>query len=422
MANVHSNGNGVDASAPRRRPVLAAGALALALLASACSSGSDGAAPPAAPGGPGSTPAATAGTTTTTGAPFTPRTPAAPITYAAQPAGLAWPTNGWETGPLPPGADAAKIDATLAKAFGEYSVGQNQQFDAVVVVQGGRIVVERYRPGFGGEATIHRSWSMAKSFTGTLMGVLVRQGRIDIYDPAPVPQWSDPADPRHAITTDQLMRMASGLKFKEEYFAPDSDTVAMLSGAAKDDMAAFAANQPLEAEPGTRVQYSTGTSCILAGIIGDEVGHGDAYRSFIRTELLDPLGIPEDGAAPGFDGKGNLIGGSVFDMTARNFAKFGYLMLRGGTWDGREIVSPSWIDYERTQTPAPAGAPNYGAQWWVSPSNPAKFRAGGFGGQHIVVLPQQDLVVVVLSDRLDGKDGEIRDELIDAFAGVTATP
>lgn len=342
------------------------------------------------------------------------------VDYPAQPAGVAWPTRGWEEAPLPPEVDAARVDAILAKAFGEYTSGTNRSFDAVVVVHRGRIVVERYRPDWGDRSTIHRSWSMAKSFTQALVGILVRDGEVDVYAPAPVPEWADPSDPRHATTTDELLRMASGLRFKEDYFAPDSDTLAMLGGAGKEDMAHYAASLPLEVPPGSRVQYQTGMSNIVAGIVGRSVGQGDPYRAFILRELLDPLGIPAAEVKPGFDGAGNLIGGSVFDTTARNFAKFGYLYLRGGAWDGRRIVPEGWVDYARTPTPPPAGIATYGAHWWVDTKHPGRFRAGGFGGQHIVVVPDRDLVVVVLSDRLDGKDGEIRDELVDAFEGVPA--
>lgn len=354
--------------------------------------------------------------TTTTVARFDPGPLLVEVDYPTQPDGVQWSTRGWEEGPLPPEVDRAQVDAVLNRAFGEMSTGLNQQFDAALVVYRGKIVVERYRSGFGDKSTIHRSWSMAKSYTQALAGILVRDGKLDVRAPAPVPEWSDPNDPRHAITTDQMIRMASGLVWKEDYFAPDSDTLAMLGGAGKADMAHYAADKPLEVPPGSRVRYSTGTTCIVAGVIGSVVGHGDAYKAFIQRELLDPMGVRPEEVKPGFDGKGNLNGGSVFDATARAFAKLGYLYLRGGQWDGKQIVSKEWVDYARTPTPSPAGTPTYGAGWWVEPKHPGQFRAGGFGGQHIVVVPQKDLVVVLLSDRMDGKDGEIRDNLVDAFA------
>lgn len=364
--------------------------------------------------------------TATTLATYAPANVVLAVTYPPQPNDVAWPTTAWPEGSLPPEADAAKVQATLDTAFGELSTGMNQQFDGALVVYRGRIVVERYRPGFGDQHTIHRSWSMAKSFNQALVGILVRDGKLDVRAPAPVPAWSSPSDPRHAITTDELVRMASGLAWKEDYFAPDSDTLAMLGGAGKQDMAAYAAAKPLEVPPDSRVQYSTGGACIVSGIIGSVVGHGDDYRAFVQRELLDPMGIPANEVAPGFDGAGNLIGGSVFDTTARNFAKLGLLYLRDGTWDGKRIEPEGWVDYARTPTPAPAGIPTYGAGWWPKKSDPSRFEAGGFGGQHIVVVPKKDLVVVLLSDRLDGKDGQIRDDLVDAFANVpdagTATP
>ncbi|MEZ5143692.1 MAG: serine hydrolase [Acidimicrobiales bacterium] len=307
------------------------------------------------------------------------------------------------------------MQSVLDRAFGELSSSELQTTDAVLVVQGGRVVAERYRDGWGDRDTPHRSWSMAKSFTHALVGILVGQGRLDVYQPADVPEWADPADPRHAITVDQLLRMASGLAWKEDYFAPDSDTIAMLGGVGKDDMAHYAAAKPLEVPPDTRVRYSTGTSNIVSGVIGRIVGPGEPYRAFVEEQLLRPIGIDPSRSRLGWDGAGNLVGGSVFDLTARDFARFGLLYLRGGVWDGRRVVPEGWVDYGRTPTPPPAGTPEYGAHWWTYEDCPDGFRAGGFNGQHIVVCPSLDLVVVVLSNRTDGMDGKIRDQLVAAF-------
>jgi CubicO group peptidase (beta-lactamase class C family) len=387
--------------------------LATLVAAASCSGGGDDA---------GGAAAGTSGTAATAApaAPiaFAPRVAASPIAYPPQPEGVAWPTEGWEVGPVPDGVDEAAVEARLDRAFGEESTGPGANYDAVVVVRGGRIVAERYREAWGDETSIHPSWSMAKSVTATLVGILVGQGRLDVYEPAPVPQWSGPDDPRGAITTDQLLRMASGLEWNETYLSTESDTVAMLSGVGRDDMAAYAADKPLVDEPGSRVGYSTGTSNILAGIVGEDVGRGEDYEAFIHTELLEPLGIGSDEVAPGFDGAGNLIGGSTFDATARAFAKLGYLHLRDGTWDGRRILPEGWVDYVRTPTPAPAGIDAYGAHWWVDPDDPGRFYASGLLGQHILVWPAEDLVVVVLADRADSLDGELRDDLAALFAAA----
>lgn len=256
---------------------------------------------------------------------------------------------------------------------------------------------------------------MAKSVTHALVGVLVGRGELDVDAPAPVPEWDDPDDPRHAITVDIMLRMASGLTWKEEYFAPDSDTIAMLNGAGADDMAHYAADKPLEAEPGTVVRYSTGTSNIIAGVIGRIVGTGDDYEAFVDEALLTPLGIDLERTAIGWDGAGNLVGGSAFDLTPRDFARFGLLYLRGGEWDGTRVVPEGWVDYARTPTPPPAGSPEYGAHWWLYDDCEHGFRASGFNGQHIVACPTLDLIVVVLGNRVDGLDGQIRDDLVATF-------
>ena len=355
-------------------------------------------------------------TTATTAVPtFAPVVDATPVAYPDQPEGVAWPTEAWEEGPLPPGVDEVALDAHLDRAFGELSSDGFNTTDAVLVVQGGTVVVERYRAGFGDADTTHRSWSMAKSITHALVGILVAQGRIDVYEPTDVPQWQEPGDPRGEITTDQLLRMASGLEWNEDYYGDDSDTIAMLAGEGSANMAAYAADKPLEVPPDSRVRYATGTSNIVAGIIGRIVGTGDAYERFIDDELLDPIGIDLEATAIGWDDAGQVVGGSIFDLTARDYARFGLLYLRGGTWDGVEIVPEPWVDYGRTPTPAPAGSPEYGAHWWTYDECAGGFRAGGFNGQHIVICPDLDLVVVVLSNRIDFLDGEVRDGIVYLF-------
>lgn len=396
----------------RWRPLLLAGIV----LVSACSSDEGGVGAPA----PTTTAATATTTTTTTTVAFAPRVEAAPVDYPAQPDETPWPTDEWPEGPVPEGVDRAALGAHLDRSFGELSQTGNTT-DAVLVVQGGRIVAERYRPGFGDRDTTHPSWSMAKSFTQALVGILVTRGELDIYDPAPVPAWEEPGDPRAAITTDQLLRMASGLAWKEDYFSTDSDTLAMLFGDGQQDMAAYAADNPLEVPPDSRVAYATGTSNIISGIIGRIVGTGDAYERFIDQELLDPLGIDLAGTDLGWDEAGQLIGGSVFDLTARDYARFGLLYLRGGGWDGTQIVPASWVDYARTPTPAPVGWDQYAAHWWTYEDCPGGFRAGGFYGQHIVVCPTLDLVVVVLSSRSDGQDGDVRDGIVHLFRDATPT-
>ena len=401
-----TEGSDVDRREDRRRGRIGPVAVAAAVVAlglGACTSDAREASPAAKPE-----------TTTTTMVAFEPRTPATQVDYPDQPKGVPWPARSWPTGPLPAGVSQAAIDAQLDRDFGELSEGRNTT-DAVLVVQGGRIVAERYRSGFGDRDTPHHSWSMAKSITSTLVGMLVADGKLDIYAPAPVPQWSDEDDPRHAITTDVLLRMASGLQWNEDYFASDSDVTTMIWGKGKGDMAAYAANKPLVDEPDTVVAYSTGTSNIVAGIIGEVVGRGAPTKRFVRQRLLDPLGIDPARTDIAYDGAGQLVGGSIFDLTARDYARIGLLYLRGGTWDGQRLLPEGWVDYSRTPTPPPHGWGKYGAHWWTYEDCPDGFRMGGFNGQHVVVCPTLDLVVVVLSNRVDQKDGMVRDDLVHLF-------
>src|SRR5262249_27073981 len=154
---------------------------------------------------------------------------------------------------------------------------------ALVVIQGGRLVLERYADGFGPETTCW-SWSMAKSITQALAGIAVLDGRLDVHAPADVPEWRAADDPRGAITLDVLLRLSSGLAFIEEY-GPDgvSDVREMLFGSGQHDVAGFAARYPLEHPPGTFFSYSSGTSNIVARSVQRAVGRfGAEFEAFMR--------------------------------------------------------------------------------------------------------------------------------------------
>ena len=173
----------------------------------------------------------------------------------SQPAGVAWPTRDWPIGDLPRGVDASRVKALLDHAFGQAETPDLGESHGVVVIQHGRLILERYGPNHGPDTTCH-SWSMAKSITQALTGLLVLDGKIDIHAPADVAEWRGVGDPRGAITLDLLLRMASGLDFVEVY-EPDqpSDVIQMLFGDGKDDMAHFAADKPLAHPPGTVWSY-----------------------------------------------------------------------------------------------------------------------------------------------------------------------
>jgi CubicO group peptidase (beta-lactamase class C family) len=308
-----------------------------------------------------------------------------------QPADVAWPTREWPTAAMAARVDTAAIGRTVDAAFAPDS--DHGETLAIVAVHRGRLVFERYAEGKGPDDTFP-SWSMAKSMLHAVVGMLVADGRLELHAPAPVAAWRGAGDPRGAITLEHLLRMVDGLDFVELYEATGrSDVVEMLFGAGKQDVAAYAIARPPLHPPGTYWSYASGTSNIVARIAGDAAGGGeDGMRAFLRERLFAPLGMQS--ATPRFDPAGTFIGSSYVFCTARDFARFGLLYLRDGIWDGARLLPAGWVDHARSETPASIG--RYGAHWWLALDGSGIFTANGFLGQHIVVDPLRDLVVVRL--------------------------
>jgi CubicO group peptidase (beta-lactamase class C family) len=303
----------------------------------------------------------------------------------AQPADTPWPTVDWPAGAPLPEALSARLDA----AFNDESLGIT---DAVLIIQRGRIRYERY-----GDELDHQSrfpsWSKAKSITQALVGLAVAEGRLDIHAPADVPAWKD--DERSAITLDHLLRMSSGLKFVEDYVPGSvSDVIEMLFGSGKDDVAAYAIAQPLAFPPDTHWSYASGTTNIICAILQRTLGlKGEAFEAHMRQVLFEPLGMKSP--IPKFDAAGTFIGSSYCFCTARDFARFGLLYLRGGVWENRQLLPAAWVDYARTPTPVPATEElGYGAQWWLGLGGEGSFSANGYEGQYTLILPDLDVVMV----------------------------
>ncbi|HZM29588.1 MAG TPA: serine hydrolase [Acidimicrobiales bacterium] len=338
-----------------------------------------------------------------------------------QPDGVPWPTDEWPRGEAPPGLDPLLDDL----------VGDTDRYGtthAVAVVQGGRLLAERY----GGElehwdrpfepvvaSTRLLSWSMAKSILHAVVGMLVAEGRLDLDAPAPVPGWDDMADPRSAITLEHLLTMQDGLDFNEVYEVDTvSHVVEMLFGEGQFDMAAYAAARPAIHPPGTVFNYSSGTSNIVSGIVARELGPGDPYRRFLDERLFGPLGMRS--ADPRFDEAGTFQGSSFVYATAQDYLRFGLLYLRDGVWEGRRILPEGWVDHaRRIRSYDEAEDRWYGAHWWAVGDDLGTFWASGYEGQSIMVCPPLDLLAVRLG-RSTGDDhtATLRDwraELVEAF-------
>ncbi|MBW2448557.1 MAG: serine hydrolase [Deltaproteobacteria bacterium] len=341
-----------------------------------------------------------------------------------QPDGTSWPTEAWPHGELDQRADVAALEKLLDHAFAQPEPDDLERTHGVVAVQGGKIVAERYPEDVKPDDTF-LSWSMAKSITSALVGILVRDGKLDISQPMPVAEWPE-GDPRRRITIDQLLRMVDGLRFREaehlgegnvRYYPEDeSDVIPMLFGHGKADVAGFAATLPYQVEPETRWNYNSGASNLLSRLVAETVGGGEeGMRGFMQRELFEPLGMST--ATPRFDEAGNFMGGSHCYCSARDFARFGYLYLRDGVWDGRRILPEGWVDYSRSPSAlSPEGT--YGAHFWVTPGSLGLFSCQGAFGQRTIICPKLDLVIVRLGRTAPEKVGNaVRwcKELVDVF-------
>ncbi|RPH49300.1 MAG: class C beta-lactamase-related serine hydrolase [Desulfobacteraceae bacterium] len=328
------------------------------------------------------------------------------IAAAAQkkllPDDLPWPAgNGEIARPLPAGIDEGKLSKALDNAFAESGSKKLKYTRAVLVVYDGRLIAERYAPGFDRNMPL-LGWSISKSITNALVGIMVKNGKLRINAPAPVPEWQKEGDPRGKITLDQLLRMSSGLEF-EEIYKPLYDATKMLYGSS--DFAAYAAAKPLEAAPDAKWSYSGGTANIISRIVRTEAEK--SYRNcftFMREELFDRIGMLS--AVPEPDPSGTYVGSSYTFATPRDWARFGQLYLQDGVWNGERILPEGWIAYTTTPT---SGAPigEYGALFWLNvgqasdhgkrrwPSSPADaYSADGFQEQKVIIIPSKKLVLV----------------------------
>jgi CubicO group peptidase (beta-lactamase class C family) len=317
--------------------------------------------------------------------------------FAPQPKGVDWPTARWPRGVH---ANQHDLDAVVDEMFTNDDLSLT---NAVVVIQGGRVLVERYageREFFDRAAepitseSPLLSWSMAKSMLHLIIGTLVDAGRLDPDERAPVKEWSDPGDPRHQIRLGDLLAMRDGLEFVEVYEVDQtSHVIEMLFGDGKEDMAAYTAHLPLAHDPDTFFNYSSGTSNVLSRVVADVVGYGDAYRDYLQHHLFGPLGMRSAEAT--FDASGVFVASSYVHASALDFAKFGLLYLRGGEWEGKQLVSREWAS--TAQTPHSLDVESgsfYSWQWWVTGDDYGTYWASGYEGQMISVVPALDALIL----------------------------
>ena len=318
-----------------------------------------------------------------------------PVGLAAAPSSnpdtMDWPRGNRVADTFPVGLDRQKLAAAIDEVFREGDPHKIRT-RAVVVVYKGQLVGEEYASGFSA-ATRQLGWSMTKSITSALLGILVKEGRLSIDQPAPVAEWK--GDERRSITVADLMHMRSGLKWWEFYGGP-SDCTDMLFKAK--NMKDVAVASSLKNLPGKVFNYSSGTANILSYIIRETVGDTDYYRwpyeqLFYRADMRSAILEPDAG--------GTFVGSSYCYATPRDWARFGLLYLHDGIWNGQRILPEGWVTFTATGT-------NYGALWWLNrgdssadgvrphyPHVPSDcYSCDGYEGQNVWVVPSKDLVVV----------------------------
>lgn len=289
-----------------------------------------------------------------------------------------------------PQPQQSTLNKTLDWAFVEPDAKHPVRTRAVVVLHKGKIVAERYANGFTKNTPL-TGWSMTKSVTNAMVGMLVKDGKLDVNKPAPVAEWAN--DNRKGITLDNLLRMSSGLKFAEIY-AGVSDATKMLFSMA--GVGKYAIQSSVEVPPATKWYYSSGTTNILQEIVRRQFKTHAEYLNFPHQRLFQKLGMNTAHLEP--DPSGTYVGSSFLYASARDWAKFGQLYAQDGIWKDERLLPEGWVNYSSRETPHSEG--KYAAQFWIyvrKAGLPAdSFTMNGFEGQFVLIVPSKQLVVVRL--------------------------
>jgi CubicO group peptidase (beta-lactamase class C family) len=300
-----------------------------------------------------------------------------------------WPTEGWRVStPEEQGMDSARLVAMFdAVEKADYAL------HSVLIVRHGYLVTEAYRYPYD-QATPHDVRSCTKSVISALIGIAIQQGHVAGVDQRVLDFFPERAvanldDAKRSITVENLLTMSSGFDWPGGILEP-----ILGEWTRSDNWVQFVLDRPLADPPGTRFVYNTGGSHLLSAILQETTGV--TALEFAQQNLFGPLGI-----SPGrweSDPQGINVGGAWLRLTPRDMAKFGYLYLNGGQWDGQQVVPADWVatsTHEHIRAGGQWLSDGYGYQWWIDQAG--YYMALGYGGQYIVVVPDRDLVVVFTS-------------------------
>lgn len=309
----------------------------------------------------------------------------------------------WPDGDLVEGASLpSEVDSVALQAASDWAFDRESEFQvtlSLIVAHGGKIIHERYAPGFD-STTRTRTWSTAKSIAVTLIGILADEGRMALDESLSF-DWLPPArsgsDLRSEITLRHVLNMSSGLDTVDNAdleYATGSG-LAYWAGASSVD---GARSRALIREPGTSWDYENYDTLLAVYAMKLAIGDEQEYLQFPRAALLDKIGMRNTLLST--DRFGDFILSSQVYTNARDLARFGLLYLNDGVWDGERLLSEEWIEFVRTPAPATANSGNqYGGQWWLVADNVDNvprdaYSTAGNRGQYVIVVPSHDLVIV----------------------------
>lgn len=295
------------------------------------------------------------------------------------------------------GIDYAKIDQAVEQSFDADYDMTDKKTRALIVAYKGEIIAEKYAKGHD-KNTPMTGWSMSKSITNAMIGLMAKDGLLSIDDNNLFDSWTDD---RKSIKVRDLLHMNTGLDWEEDY-TKKSDATEMLF--MSEDIEAIAKNIPLKYPIGTHWYYSSGTTNLLMALARSKFATLKEYHSYLYQRLFKTLGMNSTFIET--DEKGTFVGSSFVFATARDWLRFGALYAQNGVWNGEQILPENWVSMTREEAKGSEG--KYGAQFWLNingakhPNAPYDmFSANGFQGQKVAIFPSQDLIIVRLGFNSD---------------------
>ncbi|MCA0250504.1 MAG: beta-lactamase family protein [Proteobacteria bacterium] len=334
--------------------------------------------------------------------------PSALPSASPPPSAYPWPGESWPVStPEEQGMDSAQLARLVA------TVGSFNQ-DSFLIVRHGRIVVDAYYAPYA-PGIAHDLRSVTKSVVGTLTAIQLQKGMLDSTDQRVMDLFADRKianadDRKRAMTVQSLLDMTSGMDWTEKLYTPDETLMQMFRSP---NRTAFVLDRPMAADPGTTFNYGGGNPYLLSALVN--LKSGKNAQDFALKELFIPLGITSV-AWGNNDAQGVTDGQSGLFLTPHDMARVGYLYLRNGRWEGKQIIPPAWVERAQAGKVHVRGALHYGNLWWSLPEKGAYF-ASGRHAQMIVIIPKLDVVAVMTGARPDGEYYPVA-ALVDDIAGA----